>query len=94
MGTAATTKEYTISLPLDLARSAESLAKRESRTVEEVVQDAVLAYSRQRSEAFWAEIAEYAATHNPMGYTEEDVPRLIKEVRAEMAAEKEARKAG
>jgi hypothetical protein len=83
-----------ITLPAGLAMSAESLAKREGRTVEELVEEAVLAYSRQRSEAFWAEIAEYAAAHNPKGYTEEDIPRLIKEVRAEMDAEKEARKAG
>lgn len=94
MGTSGTTKEYTISLPADLAMSAESLAKQESRTVNELFQEAVRAYSRQRSEALLAEITAYAATRNPMGYTEEDIPRLIKEVRAEMDAEKESRKAG
>ena len=30
------------------------------------------------------ELGEYAASRNPKGYTETDVPRLIKEVRAEM----------
>ncbi len=94
MGAAATTKEYTISLPADLALSAELLAKQESRTVNELFQEAVRAYSRQHSEAILDEITAYAATRNPMGYTEEDVPHLIKEVRAEMDAERESRKAG
>ncbi len=35
-------------------------------------------------------IRRYAQTRNPRGYTEEDIPRLIKEARAEMAAEEEA----
>jgi hypothetical protein len=86
MGAAGTTKEYTISLPADLARSAEALATQESRTVNELFQEAVRAYSQQRVEAMFAEIAEYAATRNPMSYTEEDIPRLIKEWRAEQDA--------
>jgi hypothetical protein len=42
---------------------------------------------RQQPEAFLSQITEYAATRNPMGYTEEDVPRLIKEWRAEADAQ-------
>jgi hypothetical protein len=91
MDVAATTKEYTISLPADLALSAELLAKQESRTVNELFQEAVRAYSRQRSEAILAEITAHATAHNPMGYTEEDVPRLIKEWRAEQDARAKSR---
>ncbi len=94
MGTSATTKEYTITLPAGLARSAEALARQECRTVSEVFQEAVRAYSQQHSEAILAEITSQVSKYNPTGYTEEDVPRLIKEVRAEMDAEKESRKAG
>jgi hypothetical protein len=35
-------------------------------------------------------MGEYAKTRNPMGYTEEDIPRLVKEVRTVMRAEREA----
>lgn len=87
MVVAPTTKQYTISLPYGLALSAELLAKRESRTVSELFQEAVLAYSRQRSDSILAEINEYAATRNPVGYTDEDVPRLIKELRTARALE-------
>ena len=94
MATTRTSKVYTISLPPDLAMRAEALAKRDSRTMSELFREAFRAYYRQQSEAILAEIGEYAATRNPMGYTEEDVPRLIKEVRAEMDAERESRKSG
>jgi hypothetical protein len=87
MGAAPTTKHFTLTLPYGLAISAELLAKRENRTVSELFEEAVLAYCRQHSDAILAEINEYAATRNPMGYTEEDVPRLIKEMRAERAFE-------
>ncbi len=87
-------KVYTISLPPDLAMRAEELAKRDSRTMSELFREAFRAYYRQQSEATLAEIGEYAATRNPKGYTQEDVPRLIKEVRAEIDSEKESRKAG
>jgi hypothetical protein len=48
----------------------------------------------QQPEAILTEIGEYAATRNQLGYTEEDVPRLIQEMRAEMDAEREFRKTG
>jgi predicted DNA-binding protein len=87
MAVAPTTKQYTISLPYGLALSAELLAKRKGRTVSELFQEAVRAYSRQRSDAILAEITDYATTRNPMGYSEEDVPGLIKELRAARAVE-------
>jgi hypothetical protein len=60
----------------------------------ELFREAFRAYYRQQSEVILPEIGEYAATRNPMGYKEENVPRLVKEVRVEMEAERESRKAG
>jgi len=46
-----------------------------------LLQDAMIA--RKQVLQTFDEIKEYAATRNPYGYTEADVPRLIREVRAE-----------
>jgi len=81
---------FTISMPPEMAKAAESLAKQENRTMSELVREAIRVYHAQRIGAIFDEIGRYAATRNPNGYTEEDVPRLIKEVRAEMRAERAA----
>jgi Arc/MetJ-type ribon-helix-helix transcriptional regulator len=87
-----------ISLPPELAARAEAIAKEESRTISEVFRTALRCYERERGRisSWLEETRAYAATRNPRGYTEEDVPRLVKEVRAEMRAEQErrARKVG
>jgi CopG family transcriptional regulator/antitoxin EndoAI len=89
-------KVYTISLPPDLAKRAEAIAKSESRTMSEVFRDAFRGYETDRILEGLREAAEYGATRKLHGYTEEDVPRLVREVRAEMRAERErrVRKAG
>lgn len=87
-------KVYTISLPPDLAKQAEAIAKSESRTMSEVFREAFRSYQSERVLRQLQKFGEYGATRNPHGYTEEDIPRLIKEVRAEMAAERKARAAG
>jgi Arc/MetJ-type ribon-helix-helix transcriptional regulator len=81
---------FTVSMPPEMAKAAESLAKQENRTMSELVREAFRAYHAQRIGAIFDEIGNYAATRNPNGYTEEDVPGLIKEVRAEMRAERAA----
>jgi hypothetical protein len=63
----------------------------------ELFRESFRVYDRQQSQAALAETRQRTSTYNPynpMDYTEEDIPRLIKEVRAEMDAEKESRKAG
>jgi len=80
MGTSRTSRVYTISLPAELAKKAEALAKRDSRTISELFREAFRSYYAQQARRALAEIGEYAATRNP-GYSEADVPRLIKEVR-------------
>jgi predicted DNA-binding protein len=89
--TTRTSKTYTISLPPDLAAKADALAKQESRTMSELFREAFRVYYARHIDLVFAETAAYAATRNPMGYTEEDVPRLIKEVRAQEAAEEAIR---
>jgi len=81
--TARKSKVYTISLPPELAKRAEALARRDSRTMSELFREAFRTYSAQQARATLDELGEYAAGRNPKSYSEADVPRLIEEVRAE-----------
>src|SRR5580658_2987109 len=78
---------FSISLPPEMAASAEYLARRENRTMSELFREAFRAYHAQKIGAIFDEIGKYAATRNPHGYTEDDVDRLVHEVREEMRAE-------
>ena len=49
----------------------------------ELFREAFRAYSAQQARQMLDELGEYAAGRNPEGYTDADVPRLIKQVRAE-----------
>ena len=80
MAATRTSRVYTISLPAELAQKAEALAKRDSRTMSELFREAFRSYYAQQARRALEEIGEYAASRNP-GYTEAEVPRLIKEVR-------------
>ncbi len=80
MATTRTSRVYTISLPAELAVKAEALAKRDSRTMSELFREAFRSYYAQQARRTLEEIGEYAESRNP-GYSEADVPRLIKEVR-------------
>lgn len=90
MSTSRTSRVYTISLPPELAAKAEALAKRDSRTMSELFREAFRTYYAQRARRALEEIGEYAASRNP-GYSEADVPRLIKEVRSVKPARRPAR---
>ena|SRR5579875_1885487 len=89
---------FSISVPPEIAEYAEAVAREESRTMSEVFRDAMRCYQsqRDRTRRMFEEIREYVKTLPPTPYTEDDVVRLVKEVRAEMRAEREAlaRKAG
>lgn len=84
---------FTISMPPEMANAAEFLAKCENRTMSELFREAFREYHRSRIGLIIEETAKYAASKSPHGYTEEDIPRLVKEVRAEMRAEREAKQA-
>ena len=81
--TARKSKVYTISLPPELAQKAEALAQRDSRTMSELFREAFRTYSAQQARRTLDELGEYAEGRNPKGYTEADVPRLIRQVRTE-----------
>ena len=80
--TARKSKVYTISLPPELAQRAEALAQRDSRTMSELFREAFRTYSALQARTTLDELGEYATGRNLKSYTEADVPRLIKEVRA------------
>lgn len=92
MATATTRKSkvYTISLPRELAQRAEALARRDSRTMSELFREAFRTYSAQQARRTLDELGEYAEARNPKGYTEADVPRLIRQVRAEKLRHRKA----
>ena len=87
-------KVYTISLPPELAQRAEALAQRDSRSMSELFREAFRTYSAQQARTTLAELGEYATGRNPKGYTEADVPRLIKEVRSEKPRRRKIRSNG
>lgn len=96
MATAAARKSrvHTISLPPELAQKAETLAQRDSRTMSELFREAFRTYSAQQARRTLDELGEYVAGRNPTGYTEADVPRLVKEVRAEKPRRRRVRSNG
>jgi metal-responsive CopG/Arc/MetJ family transcriptional regulator len=94
MATSRISKVYTISLPPELAQKAEALAKRDSRTMSELFREAFRTYYAQHTKMILTEIGEYAASRNPRRYTEADVPRIIKEVRAQRRTRRKNRTRG
>jgi CopG family transcriptional regulator/antitoxin EndoAI len=84
-------KVYTISLPPELAQRAEALAQRDSRTMSELFREAFRNYAAQQARMTLDQIGEYAASRNPKGYTEADVPRLIQEARSNQPRRRKAR---
>ncbi len=86
-------KVLTISLPPDLLAKAEALARQEELSLSELFEKAFRAYLSEYVGRVLEESRRYAATRNPHGYTEEDIPRLVSEVRAEIALEALSRKA-
>jgi len=77
-------KVVSITLPPEMAQEAEQLAKRENRTMSELMREAFRLYKRERE---WAEANSFGRDKaQRMGITEADVVRLIKEYRVEEAA--------
>jgi hypothetical protein len=67
-----------------MAQEAEELAKRENRTMSELMREAFRLYKRERE---WNRANAYGrAKAKQLGVTEADVVRLIKEYRTEEAA--------
>jgi metal-responsive CopG/Arc/MetJ family transcriptional regulator len=76
-----TTATLSITLPPAMLKEAARRAKRENRTMSELVREALRQYERQQR---WNEINAYGrAKANELGITEADVVPLIKEFRKE-----------
>jgi hypothetical protein len=82
-----TTRQFTISMPPELARQVAATAKAESRTVSELFREAFRTYRAARIRKLLDESQREGAARNHMGYTPDDVERLIHEVRREQEAE-------
>jgi Arc/MetJ-type ribon-helix-helix transcriptional regulator len=76
-------KTISFSLPEDMAREISELAERERRSVSEVMREAWRTYRTEQFTRLAARTARYAEQHNPLGYTDTDVPQLVQEVRRE-----------
>lgn len=92
--TAMKSKVYTISVPPELAQKAEALAQRDSRSTSELFREAFRTHSAQQARRTLDELGEYAAHRIPKRYTEVDVSRLVKEVRAEKPHRRRVRSRG
>jgi FKBP-type peptidyl-prolyl cis-trans isomerase (trigger factor) len=84
---------FTISMPPEMAASAEYLAKLENRTMSELLREAYRAYHAQQLGSIFDGIGNYAATRKPSAYAEDDVEQLVHEARAEIRAEKKTKRA-
>jgi len=74
-----TTKTLSITIPPEMLTRAEALARRESRTMSELVREALRYYERQR---WWEETNAYGrARAKALGIRERDVAGLIHEER-------------
>jgi metal-responsive CopG/Arc/MetJ family transcriptional regulator len=81
------TRTFTISFPAQLAEQVQRTAAAEHRTTSELFREAFRAYRAERVRTILDQSNAEAEARGHNGYTEEDVPRLAREVRAEMAAE-------
>jgi len=76
-----TTKIQTLSLPPEMVKQIDELAKEEGMTKSEFFREAVRQYIRKKR---WEKIREYGARKAAkLGIKEEDVERLIDEYRSE-----------
>lgn len=75
-----TSKILSLSLPPELLREADRVAKKEGRTKSELFREALRRYLQERR---WAELREYGARQaRKLGIRETEVGRLIAEYRA------------
>lgn len=86
-----TTRQFTISLPPDLAEQVTAIAKAESRTISELFREAFRTYRAGRIRDLLDASQEAGKRKRHMGYTPADVGRLIRETRSENAGKQRGR---
>jgi hypothetical protein len=89
---AGTTRTFTISFPAPLAEQVERVAAAEHRTISELFREVFRHYRSQCALSALDSLVEVAQKLGNNGYTEEDVDRLVDEVRSERRAIKQAAK--
>jgi CopG family transcriptional regulator / antitoxin EndoAI len=73
------TRTLSVTLPPEMLKRAQSIAKRESRTMSELVREALRYYDRR---AWWDEVNAYGRERaEERGVSERDVERLVHESR-------------
>ncbi|MGB8261103.1 MAG: ribbon-helix-helix protein, CopG family [Terracidiphilus sp.] len=77
------TRQFTISLPPEMAEQVLVTAKSESRTISELFREAFRQYRASRVRALLDASQQSGRQTGHMGYTPEDVSRLIRETRRE-----------
>ena len=75
----------TFTIPVELGQRIEKEAADRGISVEELLRQMLGSYRADWMKELLAETAAYVKTLPPTPYTEEDVPRLVKEIRAERA---------
>ena len=78
-------KRYTITLPLDLVDGVEEVAERDCLPVSAFLRKAISCYVHDREIDYMNKYGSEEAKR--MGIKASDIPRLVEEARAEMAAE-------
>jgi CopG family transcriptional regulator / antitoxin EndoAI len=79
-----TSKTLSVTLPPEMLKRARSMARKESRTMSELVREALRHYERR---SWWDDVNTYGqAKAKAREIHEEDVSRLIDESRAEQRA--------
>jgi CopG family transcriptional regulator/antitoxin EndoAI len=79
-----TTKTLSVTLPPEMLTRAEQLAKKEHRTMSELVREALRQYERK---SWWDDMNAYGrAKADERGLTEADVVPAVREVRKERRA--------
>ncbi len=78
-----TTKQFTISLPPDMAAQVVAAAKNESRTISELFREAFRVYRARRVQALLEASQKEGRRRKHQGYSEDDVERLVHAVRTE-----------
>ena len=78
------TKTLSVTLPPDMLKRAQSIAKKESRTMSELIREALRYYERR---SWWDEVNAYGrASAQRQGIREGDVERLVHESRTRRRA--------
>ncbi len=80
------TKTLSVTLPPDMLKRAQSIAKRESRTMSELIREALRHYERR---SWWDDVNAYGRSQaDRQGIREPNIDRLIHELRASKRATK------